>query len=78
MNKIYTIMIALLMTMSLSAQRVILVEEVTSASCGPCASQNPAFDNLIGDNLDMVAIIKYQRGGDNPACDTTPGSQTIN
>ena len=46
-----------------SAARVALVEQVTSASCGPCASQNPAFRTLLNNNLENVAIIKYQRGG---------------
>ncbi|MBP6870867.1 MAG: hypothetical protein KBC43_02560 [Bacteroidales bacterium] len=29
------------------SQRMVLIEEATNASCGPCASQNPAFDNLL-------------------------------
>lgn len=46
-----------------STDRVALIEQVTSASCGPCASQNPGFNALLEDNADHVAIIKYQRGG---------------
>jgi hypothetical protein len=46
-----------------STARVALVEQVTSASCGPCASQNPAFRSLLNNNLERVAVIKYQRGG---------------
>lgn len=46
-----------------SVDRIALIEQVTSASCGPCASQNPAFNMLLDNNLDNVAIIKYQRGG---------------
>ncbi|MBI1193171.1 MAG: Omp28-related outer membrane protein [Bacteroidetes bacterium] len=46
-----------------SVARVALVEQVTSASCGPCASQNPAFRTLLNANTDNLAIIKYQRGG---------------
>jgi hypothetical protein len=41
------------------ADRRVLVEEATNASCGPCASQNPAFDALLQANPDMVAVIKY-------------------
>jgi hypothetical protein len=46
-----------------SVARVALVEQVTSASCGPCAAQNPAFRTLLNANADNLAIIKYQRGG---------------
>jgi hypothetical protein len=46
-----------------SAVRVTLVEQVASASCGPCAAQNPAFHTLLNANTDNLAIIKYQRGG---------------
>ncbi|GEM_PF-866354 len=46
-----------------SVARVALVEQVTSASCGPCASQNPAFRTLLNANSENLAIIKYQRGG---------------
>ena len=48
---------------SQSTTRVALIEQVTSASCGPCASSNPAFKTLIDANIEDVAIIKYQRGG---------------
>ena len=44
-------------------QRLTLFEEVTSASCGPCAAANPGFDALLSNNEDKVAVIKYQRGG---------------
>ena len=27
-------------------QRLVLIEEATNASCGPCAGQNPDFDIL--------------------------------
>ncbi|MCI5057473.1 MAG: T9SS type A sorting domain-containing protein, partial [Flavobacteriales bacterium] len=47
------------------AQKTILVEQVTSASCGPCAAVNPAFNNLLDANLGDVVVIKYQRGGGN-------------
>ena len=56
----------LLVQPNLSAQsvdRVALIEEVTSASCGPCEAQNPAFRALLDANLDNVAVIRYQRGG---------------
>jgi Secretion system C-terminal sorting domain/Outer membrane protein Omp28 len=44
------------------SQRVVLVEEFTQASCGPCASANPAFNALLAPNLtsNKVVGIKYQ------------------
>ena len=42
------------------AQRMVLIEEFTNASCGPCASQNPAFNALLSANTDKVIAIKYQ------------------
>ncbi len=41
------------------SQRLVLVEEATNASCGPCASQNPAFDALLQNNPDKLVAIKY-------------------
>ncbi len=41
------------------ADRRVLVEEATNASCWPCASQNPAFDALLDQNDDIVSVIKY-------------------
>lgn len=41
------------------AQRLILVEEYTQASCPPCASQNPGFQALLNDNVDKVVSVMY-------------------
>jgi hypothetical protein len=41
-------------------QRMVLAEEFTNASCPPCASQNPAFNALLGSNTSKVVSIKYQ------------------
>lgn len=41
------------------SQRLVLIEEATNASCGPCASQNPAFDILLNQNRDKLTAIKY-------------------
>ena len=62
------IVLSIFMTLELQAQtsiqRVTLVEQVTSASCVPCANQNPAFNILLGQNEgNRVVAIKYQRGG---------------
>lgn len=42
------------------SQRLVLVEEFTQASCGPCASQNPAFNALLGSNTTKAISLKYQ------------------
>ena len=63
MKKNLLIVASLLMLFSLkvSAQneRILLFECFTNASCGPCASQNPALDALINANADRIAAIKY-------------------
>ncbi len=41
------------------AQRRVLIEEATNASCGPCAAQNPAFDALLNQNREHIAVVKY-------------------
>ena len=41
------------------SQRLVLAEEFTNASCGPCAGQNPAFDALLQQNTDKITSIKY-------------------
>jgi hypothetical protein len=42
------------------SQRIVLAEEFTQASCGPCASQNPAFNALLSANSSKIVAIKYQ------------------
>ncbi len=41
-------------------QRLVLAEEFTQASCGPCASQNPGFNAVLTANAAKVISIKYQ------------------
>lgn len=40
--------------------RLALYEEFTGENCGPCASSNPALDNLVSTNLTKVIKIQYQ------------------
>jgi hypothetical protein len=40
-------------------QRLVLIEEATNASCGPCASQNPAFFALLNQNRDKITAVVY-------------------
>lgn len=42
------------------SQRLVLAEEFTQASCGPCAAQNPTFNTLLAANTAKVVSIKYQ------------------
>lgn len=42
------------------SQRTVMAEEFTQASCGPCASQNPAFNALLATNIAKVVSLKYQ------------------
>src|SRR5262249_14737217 len=40
-------------------KNMILIEEATNASCGPCASQNPYFEQFLEDNSDAVIGVSY-------------------
>ena len=51
------------------SQRMVLAEEFTSTTCGPCAAQNPAYDILLENNLDKVVSIKYHMSWPAPGND---------
>ncbi len=62
MKKIYftiSILLIALGTVFGQSQRLVLFEEFTQASCGPCASQNPTFDALLTANASKCTSIKY-------------------
>ena len=40
-------------------QKIVVLECFTSTTCGPCASANPALDNLINNNTDKLVAVKY-------------------
>lgn len=42
------------------AQRIVLLEHFTQASCGPCATYNPAAQELLDANPGKIVAIKYQ------------------
>lgn len=42
------------------SQRTCLSEEFTQASCGPCAAQNPAYNQVLTNNSSKVISLKYQ------------------
>lgn len=64
MKKLYIIIASGLIgfTANAQSQRMVLVEEFTQASCGPCAAANPALNTLLSNNvLTAKAVsIKYQ------------------
>ncbi|HRZ76676.1 MAG TPA: T9SS type A sorting domain-containing protein, partial [Bacteroidales bacterium] len=41
-------------------QRKVLLEHFTQASCGPCATYNPAMQAVVNANPDKIVPIKYQ------------------
>ncbi|MCK9616888.1 MAG: Omp28-related outer membrane protein [Lentimicrobiaceae bacterium] len=51
------------------SQRMVLAEEFTSSTCGPCASQNPAFDALLQANPTKITAIKYHMNWPSPGND---------
>lgn len=55
------LLIILINSTSFAYERTVLAEIFTSTTCGPCASQNPYFDNWYKNysNKDRVAVIKY-------------------
>lgn len=80
MKKIFTIAFAAVMFFYSNvafgqSQRLVLVEEFTQASCGPCAGQNPAFDALLGSNPSKVVVLKHQTSwpGYDPMHEDNPG-----
>ena len=62
MKTISTLVLSLTLISFSFAQspRNALIEEFTNASCGPCAEQNPGFDELVDVNMDKIVVIKYQ------------------
>ena len=41
-------------------QRMVMVEHFSNASCGPCASLNPALNTLLSNNTSKAISLKYQ------------------
>jgi hypothetical protein len=62
MKKIFTLAFSLgIAAVSFGqTQRMVLTEEFTNASCGPCAGQNPAYNELLQANPTKIVAIKYQ------------------
>lgn len=64
MQKFSVLVFLLLACLAMNAQqgapRMVLLEEFTQASCGPCAAANPALNAILAANTDKVVSVKYQ------------------
>jgi hypothetical protein len=59
-NLTLTALAGLLSLSAFGQNRLVLVEHFTQASCGPCASQNPALKAILDANSTKVVALKYQ------------------
>jgi len=59
-NIVSTLLLCLFSVAAFGQNRLVLVEHFTQASCGPCASQNPALKTLLDANATKVVALKYQ------------------
>ncbi|MEY4886953.1 MAG: hypothetical protein RL767_424 [Bacteroidota bacterium] len=59
-NIVSTLLVCLVSVAAFGQNRLVLVEHFTQASCGPCASQNPALKTLLDANATKVVALKYQ------------------
>src|ERR1039457_2072360 len=60
--KKYTLLVGFLFCVILlysQSQRLVLLEEVTQASCGPCAQVNPSIEALLNANPNEITSIWY-------------------
>ncbi len=61
MKRVLLLFAAILMTVGIQAQnRTVLLEHYTQASCGPCASLNPALMAYLNSTNQPIVAIKYQ------------------
>lgn len=56
----FFILLSLIANAQQGAPRMVLLEEFTQASCGPCAAANPALNAMLAANPDKVVSVKYQ------------------
>jgi hypothetical protein len=70
-NKLTLLILMLFGILAVQAQnqRLVLAEGFSSATCGPCAAQNPAWNALLHNNQDIVTSIKYQMNWPAPGTD---------
>jgi hypothetical protein len=80
MNKKLLLLFVFLVSLStIHAQtaRMVLAESFTSSTCGPCGSQNPAFDALLHANEDKITSIKYHMSWPAPGNDPMYHHNTV-
>jgi len=56
---VLTLLVLSSFAQSPKSQRLVLLEEFTQASCGPCAGQNPWIHNLLTSNPEKITSINY-------------------
>lgn len=59
-RKLLSLLLFVPAIMFAQSQRMVLVEHFSNASCGPCASQNPALNTLLDNNTTKAIALKYQ------------------
>ncbi len=59
-NILFTALLTLGVGLLQAQERLVLFEEFTNASCGPCAATNPALNEFLDDNVAKVVSVKYQ------------------
>ena len=59
MKKLFSLLLLHVLTFQLQAQRTVLIESFTQASCWPCYTQAPDFQAIVTPNMDKIAIIKW-------------------
>lgn len=64
MKRIFTLVVVFMVLsaglVQAQVQRKVLLEHFTQASCGPCATYNPAMQAIVNANPDKIVAIKYQ------------------
>ncbi|MDP3464029.1 MAG: T9SS type A sorting domain-containing protein [Bacteroidales bacterium] len=78
-KKLLLLQIFIISLSAIQAQtpRMVLAESFTSTTCGPCGSQNPAFDALLHSNEDKITSIKYHMSWPAPGNDPMYHHNTV-
>lgn len=78
MKKLFTLIIAISIPCAFAiaqSQRLVLFEQFTQASCGPCAATNPSLNKLLNNNENKIVSLKHQTSwpGTDPMNTQNPG-----
>lgn len=70
MKRLFTALFLLTVMLQASlfagSQRMVVMEEFTQTTCGPCAALNPAYNDWLKTNIDKVLPMSYQVNAGNP------------